>query len=270
MLIDLRSSEEYFVITSYSIHYTKLYEIQLQQRKKEAYLSSLDTIASVFGEETKIGKAALIAKQAFAIAETVINIAKGTGETAASVPFPFNIPLIIGYAAQVATLVATIKGASKNVSGYATGGYTNGDRIYRAGEAGQEWIAPHWMLSDADTSSTIQQLENKRLHPKSPVSVNYKSIPLIDAEKVRQAINQTKDINENVPSRASDTDMQLLSKITAVLENTESAVRGLNLELKNGIKATATINKYGRASIDEAVRDIDAFNKRVSRQSKKL
>ena len=35
-------------------------EIQLQQRKKEAYLSSLDTIASVFGEETKIGKAAVI------------------------------------------------------------------------------------------------------------------------------------------------------------------------------------------------------------------
>lgn len=99
-------------------------EEQLQQQKRDAYLSTLDTIVNVFGQESAIGKAALMAKQAYAIAETIINIAKGTGESAASAPFPANIPLVLGFVGQVATLIATIKGATKHTKGYETGGFT--------------------------------------------------------------------------------------------------------------------------------------------------
>ena len=98
-------------------------DLELQQQRKDAYLSTLDTIIGVFGEESKIGKAALLAKQAFAIAETVINIAKGMGTTAAAAPFPANIPLILGFVGQVAALVGTIKSATKGVKGYAAGKY---------------------------------------------------------------------------------------------------------------------------------------------------
>ncbi|QGY44251.1 hypothetical protein GM418_11465 [Maribellus comscasis] len=98
-------------------------EEQLQQQKKNAYLSTLDTIINVFGQESAIAKAALLAKQAHAIATTVINIAKGTGESAAAAPFPLNIPLIIGFVGQVAGLIATIKGATKKTKAYATGKY---------------------------------------------------------------------------------------------------------------------------------------------------
>jgi TP901 family phage tail tape measure protein len=52
---------------------------------------------------------------------------------------------------------------------YATGGYTDGDRVYRAGEAGEEWIAPYSMLQDPLTGPVISNLENirKGLAPKT-------------------------------------------------------------------------------------------------------
>jgi len=142
--------------------------LQMQADRRAAYLSTLNTIISVFGAETRIGKAALLAKQAYAIAETIINIAKGTGKTAASVPFPLNIPLIIGFVAQVAGLIGTIKGATGKVKGYATGGFTNGAEMYVAGEKGTEWIAPNWMTKDKVTAPIISGLEHYRkqhVHP---------------------------------------------------------------------------------------------------------
>ncbi|MCW0483490.1 phage tail tape measure protein [Gaoshiqia sediminis] len=229
-------------------------EIQLQQRKKEAYLSSLDTIISVFGEETKIGKAALIAKQAYAIAETVINIAKGTGETAASVPFPFNIPMIIGFAAQVATLISTIKSATSKVSGYAVGGFTNGDRIYRAGEAGQEWIAPNRMLNNPVTGPVIQWLEDFR---KKPYTINPGVIEAVSPSNrmpafkpAGSAIAQT-----NSPQVIVQSDPRL----TALIDK-------LNRKLEEGIHAKATINKYGSGSLDEAIKEIENFKNKVYRK----
>ncbi|WP_297101783.1 phage tail tape measure protein [uncultured Draconibacterium sp.] len=101
-------------------------EAQIQAQKKAAYLSTLDTIIGVFGEESRIGKAALLAKQAYAIAETIINISKGTAKTAASAPFPANIPLIAGFVGQVVGLIGTIKSATKSAKGtkeYALGKY---------------------------------------------------------------------------------------------------------------------------------------------------
>jgi hypothetical protein len=98
-------------------------EQQLQQQKRDAYLTTLDTIINVFGQESAIGKAALMAKQAYAIAETIINIAKGTGQNASAVPFPANIPLLIGFAAQVAGLIGTIKSATGKTKSYAKGKY---------------------------------------------------------------------------------------------------------------------------------------------------
>ncbi|MBN2635841.1 MAG: hypothetical protein JXR61_06190, partial [Prolixibacteraceae bacterium] len=128
-------------------------EEQLQQQKREAYLSTLDTIIDVFGQESAIGKAALLAKQAYAIAETIINIAKGTGESAAAAPFPANIPLIIGFVGQVAGLIATIEGAGKKTKGYAMGKYpilAEDGKTYNAKYAGRPetgfYNGPHYAL----------------------------------------------------------------------------------------------------------------------------
>ncbi len=148
-------------------------DLQMQADRRAAYLSTLDTIINVFGQESKIGKAALLAKQAYAIAETIINIAAGTGKTAASVPFPLNIPLIIGFVGQVAGLIGTIKSATGKVKGYATGGFTGGAEMYVAGEAGTEWIAPNWMTKDKVTAPIISRLE---LYRKTPMNIDLPAI----------------------------------------------------------------------------------------------
>ena len=107
---------------------------QVQQSKIDAKRKTVDQIASLFGQETAVGKAALIAKQVLAmkewaidnallkskqsgaIAEAAMDTSKGFAKTASSAPFPWNIPLIAGFVAQVAGIVSTIKGAFSSAS----------------------------------------------------------------------------------------------------------------------------------------------------------
>ncbi|WP_336092467.1 hypothetical protein [Leeuwenhoekiella sp. CH_XMU1409-2] len=117
------------------------------KKRKALFQESVDAAIQAAGAETKVGQALLIVKQLFALkeqaialglftakanlnaAEAATDIAKGTAKTASSVPFPANIPLIIGFAATVAGLVKTIKSATKKgqqagrVRGYEDGLY---------------------------------------------------------------------------------------------------------------------------------------------------
>ena len=117
------------------------------KKRKALFQESVDAAIQAAGAETKVGQALLIVKQLFALkeqaialglftakanlnaAEATTDIAKGTAKTASSVPFPANIPLIIGFAATVAGLVKTIKSATKKgqqagrVRGYEEGLY---------------------------------------------------------------------------------------------------------------------------------------------------
>lgn len=61
-----------------------------------------------FDKNTAIYKASVLAQQAAAAAETLIAITVGTARTA-QIGFPQNIPMLIGFAAQVAGLVNTIR-----------------------------------------------------------------------------------------------------------------------------------------------------------------
>jgi len=105
---------------------------------------SLDTLSQLFGQETALGKAALIAKQAILLQELIINVkssisnaktavtnatlkgaeatadsAAGLAKTSAASPFPANIPFIIGYIAQAVGIIGAVKsavGATKGVA----------------------------------------------------------------------------------------------------------------------------------------------------------
>ena len=114
---------------------------ELEQKKLDLKLNSLQTLSELFGQETALGKAALVAKQAILAQELIgevkglsfkaknaateatidgakasSSIAVGAAETA-KVGFPWNIPLIIGYAAQAAGIISAVKGAVANVKG---------------------------------------------------------------------------------------------------------------------------------------------------------
>ena len=53
---------------------------------------------------------------------------------------------------------------------YAEGGFTKGDKMYRAGEKGREWIAPNWMTEHPYTGPVIENLNRVRTG-ESPESV---------------------------------------------------------------------------------------------------
>lgn len=103
--------------------------LELKEQERQATLANLDTIVSAAGKETAIGKALFIAKQAMLIkeqiaeakatlkkitlkaAESSVDVAGGAAKTASAVPFPANIPLIIGFAAQAVGIFSAIKSA---------------------------------------------------------------------------------------------------------------------------------------------------------------
>ena len=131
-------------------------EAAIEQAKLDIKKQSLDTLAQLFGTETALGKAALIAKQAILLQELIVNVkstlsnaktavtnstlkgaeatadsAAGLAKTSSALPFPANIPLIIGYVAQAVGIIGAVKsavGAAKGAAataGASGGGSTN-------------------------------------------------------------------------------------------------------------------------------------------------
>ena len=119
---------------------------KLQQEKLDNRRKTLDGILALTNAETGIGKAALIAKQLLAIKEQAVNLglfkskaalaqsevivdtAKGTTKSAASAPFPANLPLIAGFLASIAGVGSAIKSAVSGAQSakFARGGILRG------------------------------------------------------------------------------------------------------------------------------------------------
>ena len=127
----------------------------IEAAKQATRVQALNDLINIAGQETKVGQALLIAKQGLALkelvmqatktisfaklsaAESIVAIQSGAAQTA-KVGFPQNIPLLIGYAAQAAGILSSIKGAvsgAKNVAnsfgasgGGASGGASGGER----------------------------------------------------------------------------------------------------------------------------------------------
>lgn len=103
-------------------------EEEKNEKIKAARQDLFLNLASIFGAESKLGKAMLVAKQiqnakelamevsktiAFskgALARSVAAVAEGSAQTA-KIGFPQNIPMLIGYAAQAAGIIGAIKSA---------------------------------------------------------------------------------------------------------------------------------------------------------------
>jgi hypothetical protein len=123
-------------------------ERDIEQQRLSIKMQAVDGIISLTNEETIVGKAALIAKQVLlakelvlevqrtiafsqgALARSQVAVAEGTAQTA-KVGFPQNIPLLLLYAVQAATIISTISkavrgsksaGNSPDLGGGGTGG----------------------------------------------------------------------------------------------------------------------------------------------------
>ena len=177
---------------------------ELKEKERQGIKDNLDAIVDAAGQESSIGKALFIAKQAMLIkeqiaeakatlkkitlkaAESSVDVAGGAAKTASAVPFPANIPLIIGFAAQAVGIFSAIKSAVASAKGSASkmggsgGGSISSPRI-TAASAPQ---APAFNIVGA--SSTNQLAETIAGQQQQPV----KAYVVSDDVSTQQALDR--------------------------------------------------------------------------------
>ena len=131
---------------------------KISQEQYNARTSQLD--ADLKKKKTEIAKKQAKRDKAQSIFSAIISTAAAIAQALPNIPLSI-IAGIMG-AAQIAVI------ASQPLPEYAKGGLTDGAKMYIAGEAGQEWISPNWMLKDKTTGPIIQQLEMVRSGILSP------------------------------------------------------------------------------------------------------
>lgn len=109
-------------------------EIAIEQQRLAIKMQAVDGIIQLAGEETAIGRAALIAKQALLAQELILEVKRtiffgkeslrrsliATAEGAANTSksgFPNNIPLLLLYAVQAATIISNVRKAIRGEAG---------------------------------------------------------------------------------------------------------------------------------------------------------
>ena len=169
-------------------------EESIEDQKRRQKQETLDNAIAIAGAETGVGKALLVAKQLIAAKELVLNIksmvndaktsitktsvkaaeagadvAAGAGKTA-SVGFPQNIPLIIGYAAQAVGIISSIKSATskaKSAAAKAGGGGSSTPSIAapNAGSGAQSLPPAFNVVGTSETSQLAEAVAGQTQQP---------------------------------------------------------------------------------------------------------
>ena len=138
----------------------------------------------------------------------------------------------------------------EKMQGYASGGFTNGDAIYRAGEEGKEWIAPTWMTTHPLTGPIIAGMENWR---RNPISVSAGAIEASKRSGNAEKFNSVNSSGINTVSNQPSVDRELKQ----ILKEQISSINKLNSHLDKGIRAS--MNKYGVNGLEDSMKDIYDF-----------
>lgn len=126
-----------------------------------------------------------------------------------------------------------VANAERNkVKGFAAGGYTNGERMYVAGEAGTEWIAPNWMTNNPATAPIISSLESFR---NNRISLNPDIIPMFAEGGYTTVQEKMSNLNkfQNTPLTSGIDQLQneilteLVGRIGNSLDKNTQAIQGL-------------------------------------------
>ena len=113
-------------------------DVEIEAAKKKRREKAFQDAITIAGAESKLGKAIFIAKQLLQAKEMImemkgtlfsakqsatktvikaseagVDVSAGAAKAASAAPFPANIPLILGYAAQAVGIISAIKGAMK-------------------------------------------------------------------------------------------------------------------------------------------------------------
>lgn len=154
---------------------------RISQEKYNAQVAQLD--ADLDKKKTEIARKQAKREKAQSIFSTIINTASAVVQALLAKP-----PASYIFAALSAAMGAAQLGVimSQPLPEFAEGGKTDGAKLYVAGEAGQEWISPNWMLKNPVTGPIIERLElvrsgilsPKELAPAVPDWQTMTSVPL--------------------------------------------------------------------------------------------
>jgi hypothetical protein len=136
----------------------------ISQKKYDDEVAALD--AKLDAEKKKIEIDQAKRARTAAIFNILINTGMAVMNAMATTSFPLNLVMA---ALALAMGIASVA-ALPPVPSYAEGGFTKGDKMYRAGEEGKEWIAPNWMAEHPYIGPVIRNLESIRTG-RSPESV---------------------------------------------------------------------------------------------------
>jgi hypothetical protein len=142
----------------------------------------------LLGELSKTNKKAFQINKALAIADAVVNTARGV--TRALAMGPFGIPIAGLIAALGAAQIATI--ASRKYQGRRLGGRMNQGQPYMVGEAGPELVVP-------DKASNV--IPNNQLGGSQPVTVNF-NINTVDARGFNELLVNSRGVIVNMINSA--------------------------------------------------------------------
>ena len=190
----------------------KAHEEELKQKEeiRQATLNNLDTIIAVAGQETKIGRALFIAKQAMLVKEqiakakatlteiTLKGVAAGVDASAgfmktAAAGFPQNVPLLIAFGAQVAGIFGTIKSASNAAKGAASKmGGSGGGSVSSPSFSAASSIPPAFNVVGA--SETNQLAQSIGQDEKQPIKAFVVSNDVSDAQSLDRNIIESASI----------------------------------------------------------------------------
>jgi len=223
------------------------------------------SLSDLLGKESALGKAMFLFQQAAAVGQIVFNTAIANAKAVAASPLTFGQPWVtintitagVSIASVLAQTIGQLSGCSKKSKGYASGGYTgDGDLYEPAGIVHKgEYVIPH------------DGVKNPRLQP------------LINIFEMARKNNRLArlDLNPMVPIAAQSRGFATGGYVTTAVPSPKltnqasqyhdpellSAIKELNKQLKEGIKANAYINKYGANGLSDAINDIAKFNAKV-------
>ena len=164
-------------------------ELELEKLNKEQIKDlTKATGKEALDELSKHSKAAFKINKALAMADAVVNTARGV--TKALALGPFGIPLAVAIGALGAAQIATI--ASRKYQGRRLGGRMNQGQPYMVGEAGPEMVVP-------DRASNV--IPNNKLGGGQPVTVNF-NINTVDARGFNELLVNSRGVIVNMINNA--------------------------------------------------------------------
>jgi hypothetical protein len=211
-------------------------------------------LASMFKEGSAAQIAALVVEKSAAIAQIIFQTAIANAKAVAASPLTFGQPWVtintISAGASIAAIAATTISSFKdkknnNKPGFAEGGYTNGERMYIAGEAGTEWISPNWMTTHPITGPVISNLESLR---KNGPTLNPEAIRMFASggyTNVHQKMNENNSNNyggDLYGFRGAKMDKMQNEVLTELVNGLKS-----NTEALKNIKVYASIEDIKKA-----------------------